>query len=103
VIVVMPLSARTASKAAVYLQSRSRIRLGHAGVGVLQVQDPVSGHLRGPGGGGVSGGAEDAEAPGGMFDDGTDEQPGSGQGGVSMKSAASRACAWPRRKLAQLR
>jgi len=31
--------------------------------------------------GGVSGGAEDADATGGVFDDGTDEQPCSGQGG----------------------
>jgi hypothetical protein len=71
---------------------------GHAGVGVLQVHDQVPGHLRNPGCGGVCGGAEDADATGGVFDDGKDEQPCPVRVKVAMKSAASRACAWLRRE-----
>ena len=67
------------SKAAVYLLSRSRIRYS-PWCGVLQIHDQISGHLGGPGCGGVCGRAEDADTPGGMFDDGEDEQPRSAQG-----------------------
>ena len=51
----------------------------------------------------MSGRAEDADATGGMLDDGRDEQPGSGQGAGSKKSVARRAWAWLRRKVAQVR
>ena len=52
----------------------------HGGAGVLQIHDQVSCHLGGPGCGGVCGCAEDADAAGGVLDDGEDDQPCSGQG-----------------------
>ncbi len=52
----------------------------HAGAGVLEIQDEVSGHVGGPGCGGMRGRAENPNAAGGMFEDGQDVQSGSGQG-----------------------
>jgi hypothetical protein len=49
------------------------------GAGVAEVHDQVAGQLCGPGRGGVGGGAEDADAAGGLFD-GEHVQPCSGQG-----------------------
>jgi hypothetical protein len=55
-------------------------QVSHAGAGVLKIHDEVSGHLGGPGCGGMRGGAENPNAAGGMIDHGQDIQSGSGQG-----------------------
>src|ERR1019366_7827609 len=48
--------------------------------GVFQVHDQVPPELRGPGGRGVRGGAEDPDPPGGVLDDGEGVQARPGQG-----------------------
>jgi hypothetical protein len=78
-VILMPSPSKTASNAAVYLLSRIPDQVFHGGAGVLEVHDQVAGRLRRPGRGGMGCGAEDADAAGGVFDDGEDVQPCSGQ------------------------
>ena len=52
----------------------------HGGTGVVEVHDQVAGQLRRPRRGGMGGGTENADPAGGVFDDGEDVQPRSGQG-----------------------
>jgi len=76
---VQAASWRTVSKAAVNLQSRSTDHELRLAARVLQVHGQVPRELRGPCGGGVCGGAEDPDAPGGVPDDGEDMQARPGQ------------------------
>lgn len=62
-----------------YLLSQSRIRCFHGGADVREVNNQVPGQLCGPGRGGMGGGAEDADAAGGVFNGGEDVQPCAGQ------------------------
>jgi hypothetical protein len=75
----------------------------HGGVGVLGVHDQVPGYLGGPGCGGVCGRAEDADAAGGVLDDGEDGESRSGQGADVNEVGSEEAWAWLRRKVAQVK
>ena len=81
------MAVKTASKAAVNLASRSRIRNRKPPAGVVEVHEQVAGLLGQPGAGGVGGDAEDVYAAGGVLDDEEDVQPAQGDG-VEMEQVA---------------
>ena len=74
------MAVKTASKAAVNLASRSRMRNRKRLPGVVEVHEQVAGLLGQPGAGGVGGDAEDVHAAGGVLDDEERVQPAQGDG-----------------------
>ena len=81
------MAVKTASKAAVNLASRSRMRNRKRLAGVVEVHEQVAGLLGQPGAGGVGGDAEDVHAAGGVLDDEERVQPVQGDG-VEVKQVA---------------
>jgi hypothetical protein len=73
-------AVKTASKAAVNLASRSRIRNPELAPGVVEVHEQVARLLGQPGAGGVGGDAEDVYAAGGVLDDEEPVQAVQGEG-----------------------
>ena len=67
--ILTSMAVKTASKAAVNLLSRSRMRNRKRAVGVVEVHEQVAGQLGEPGSGRVGGDAEDVHAAGGVLDD----------------------------------
>ena len=78
--ILTSMAVKTASKAAVNLASRSRMRNRKRAAGVVEVHEQVAGLLGEPGAGGVGGDAEDVHAAGGVLDDEERVEPVQGDG-----------------------
>jgi hypothetical protein len=89
--ILMSMAVKTASKAAVNLASRSRMRNREARHGVVEVHEQVASLLGEPGPGGVGGDAEDVHSTGGVFDDEERVEPVQGDR-VEVEQVAGQDC-----------